>query len=263
MIFGSNKKPNEPIQSQNPNSKEINRSPVGNFVSSEEKQNISSHNNLQVEITFAEDGEIKKTIMDPYSLDLRNGEELLWSFDITEGLIRKKIVVRLALSNYRIMKIDMQNNKILGYILLQDLDDVVVMNTHRASNSIGYGMYAGTRGRYMTMAGPRFSSGTSKTIGDIVFIVNGQKVSWGGLPDPTGLKNFVKSLKKTMYDEVKKLEKKPSRSGISCPQCDKNNPKENKFCNWCGKKFEFICNQCGNTNPTGSSFCSQCGFILQ
>jgi len=110
--------------------------------------------------------------------------------------LEKKIVERLAISNYRIMRIDMVNSKVLGFILLHDLDYVVVMNTRRVSESIGYGMYMGRGGRYMAIAGPRFSSGTSKTIGDIVFIVNGQKVSWGGIPDPTGLKNFVKSLKR-------------------------------------------------------------------
>jgi hypothetical protein len=41
---------------------------------------------------------------------------------------------------------------------------------------------------------------TSKTVGEIAFIVNGQKIAWGGIPDPTGLKNFIKSIKKTMYD---------------------------------------------------------------
>ena len=83
------------------------------------------------------------------------------------------------------------------------LDDVIVMNTHRVSESIGYGVYTGS---YMRMAGPRFYSGTSKTVGDIAFLVNGQRITWGGIPDPTGLKNFIKLVKKTMYDPLIKLQ---------------------------------------------------------
>ena len=75
------------------------------------------------------------------------------------------------------------------------------MNTHRVSQSSGYGVFYWISDKI----GTRFSSGTSKTIGDIVFIVNGQKISWGGIPDPTGLKNFIKSIKRTMYDPLTKL----------------------------------------------------------
>ena len=213
-----------------------------------------------LKIKFVEDGNIVRTTLDPNSVILGNGEQLLWSFDITKGIFRKKVIERLALSNYRIMRIDMQNNKILGYILLATLDDVVVMNTHRVSESIGYGVYTGG---YMRMAGPRFSSGTSKTVGDIVFIVNGQKASWGEIPDPTELKNFVKSIKKTMYDPLTKLETKSSRGGISCPDCALQNLKNSKFCNNCGKILASVCSKCGKSNPLNSSFCNKCGFSLQ
>ena len=155
---------------------------------------IGQDHNVQTKISFSEDGIIKSVNINPNSVNLSNGEELLWSYNITQGFIRKKAVVMLGISNYRIMRVDLINNTVIGYILLQDLDDVIVMNTSRVSDSIGYSMYAGSGGRFMSIAGPRFSSGTSKTVGDIVFIVNGKKITWSGLPDPTGLKNFVKSL---------------------------------------------------------------------
>jgi ribosomal protein L40E len=213
-----------------------------------------------VEIRYFEDGNIQSAVIDPWSATLNNNEQLLWNFDITKGFFRIKIIERLALSNYRIMRIDMQNNKVLGFILLPNLDDVVVMNTHRVSESVGYAFYMG---RYTTMAGPRFSSGTSKSVGDVVFIVNGQKAAWNGIPDPTGLKNFVKSLKKTMYDQVTKLENKSSRSAILCPECGAQNPKNSKFCNGCGKNLASVCTKCGKSNPLNSSYCGQCGFALQ
>lgn len=215
------------------------------------------------EIKFVEDGVIKRVMIDPDLVRSENGEELLWSYNLTQGIVRKKIIAQLAISNYRIMRIDMIQNKMLGFIRLQDIDDIVVMNTYRASESIGYSMYSGGGGRYFSFAGPRFSSGTSKTIGDIIFIVNGQKISWSGLPDPTGLKNFLKALKKTMYDEVEKLEKKSTQNEIICPKCGNHNMSKSKFCNNCSQKLEFACSQCGKTNPPDSSFCNHCGFTLQ
>lgn len=117
-------------------------------------------------------------------------------------------------------------------------------------------------GRY-TRIGQRFSSGTSKTVGDIVFIINGQRISWGGIPDPTGLKNFIKSIKRTIYDPLTKLETKSSRGGIPCSHCGVQNSKNSKFCNNCGKNLVSVCSKCGTSNPLNSSFCSKCGFSLQ
>ena len=41
------------------------------------------------------------------------------------------------------MRVDMENNKVLGYILLPNIDDVIVMNTDRVSQSVGYGVSTG------------------------------------------------------------------------------------------------------------------------
>ena len=199
------------------------------------------------------------------STKLGNGEVQLWSFAAqTKGFFRVKVVISLVVTNFRIMRIDQQNNKVLGYFLFTWLDDVIVMNTHRVSRSTGYAIYTGYRTRY----GTRSSSGTSKTVGYIVFIINGQKVSWGGIPDPTGLKNFIKSIKKTMYDPLAKLATKTNSSragaetGIPCPNCNQQNPKNSQFCNGCGSKLLQICSKCNQSNPIDASFCSKCGSQL-
>jgi len=165
----------------------------------------------------------------------------------------------MVVTNFRILAIDHQNNKLNILHLLPNIDDVIVMNIHRVSQSIGYGVYTG----YRTRVGTRFSSGTSKTVGDIIFIENTQKSSWIGIPDPTGLKKFVKSIKKTMYDPLTKLETKVSGSGIPCRGCGLQNPKNSKFCDNCGKNLASVCSKCGTSNPLNSSFCSKCGFSLQ
>ena len=192
----------------------------------------------------------------------------LWSVATqTKGFFRVKVVRSLVVTNFRLMRIDQQNNKVLGYFLFTWLDDIIVMNTRRVSQSTGYGYSTGYRVRY----GTRSSSGTSKTVGDIVFIINGQKVSWGGIPDPTGLKNFIKSIKKTMYDPLTKTATKTksararaeTRTGILCPNCKQQNPKNSQFCNSCGSKLSQICSKCKQSNPIGASFCGKCGSQLR
>lgn len=165
----------------------------------------------------------------------------------------------MVVTNFRVIVIDHEKNNLTMLHLLPNIDDVIVMHTHRVSQSIGYGIYTG----YMTRVGIRFASGTSKTVGDIIFIENNLKSSWIGIPDPTGLKNFIKSIKKTMYDPLTKLETKASRSGIPCPACDLQNPKNSKYCTNCGKNLASVCSKCGKSNPLNSSFCSKCGFSLQ
>jgi hypothetical protein len=126
------------------------------------------------------------------STKLGNGEVQLWSFaSQTKGFFRVKVVISLVVTNFRIMRIDQQNNKVLGYFLFTWLDDVIVMNTHRVSQSTGYGFHG-----YGYTTSTRFSSGTSKTVGDIVFIINGQKVSWAGIPDPDRTQEFYQVHKK-------------------------------------------------------------------
>lgn len=108
----------------------------------------------------------------------------------------------------------------------------------------------------------RFSSGTSKTLGDIIFIINGKRSSWGNIPDPTGLKNFIKSIKKTMYDPLTKLEQKKSRGGMICSQCGIQNLRNAQYCNGCGSELLRMCYNCKGLNPIDASFCSKCGSQL-
>ena len=84
----------------------------------------------------------------------------LWRNQITQGIFKKKVVEIQTITNYRVLRNDKG-------ITFNDIDDVVVMNQHRVSQS----NYTGTSyGRYA-----RFGTGStqsrSKTVGDIVFNV--------------------------------------------------------------------------------------------
>jgi len=63
---------------------------VGPVLNSINNNSQVVNNNSQVQVIFAEDGQIIRTIIDPTSIVLGNGEDLLWSFDFTEGVFRKK-----------------------------------------------------------------------------------------------------------------------------------------------------------------------------
>jgi len=55
----------------------------------------------------------------------------------------------MVVTNFRIMSIDHEKNKLDILHVLPNIDDVIVMNTHRVSQSVGYGFYGA---RYTTRA---------------------------------------------------------------------------------------------------------------
>ena len=64
----------------------------------------------------------------PNEREILGKEETLWRNEITQGILKKTVVEVQTLTNYRV-----SHN---GYeTMLQDIDDVVVMNQHRVSQS--------------------------------------------------------------------------------------------------------------------------------
>lgn len=215
-----------------------------------------------VQIQYVEDGQIKNASLDLFSSRLQDGENILWSHEEKKGLIRKTVVSTWAITNYRVFIFNEEVQKMRSFMLMRDIDDVVVMNSHRSSQSIGYGSYRGVAVRY--------SNTKSKTIGDVSFLNNGVKViTFGQIADPSGVAKMVKSIRKTMYSikDIEKIqkqnEKETKEQNEKCPSCGLKNLKSALFCNQCGTKIRVPCSQCKNPNPVGSSFCNKCGFTLQ
>ncbi len=46
---------------------------------------------------------------------------------------------------------------------------------------------------------------------------------------------------------------------VQCQACRRENPKDARFCNGCGRALERGCSVCGHPNPADASFCSACG----
>lgn len=129
---------------------------------------------------------------------------------------------------------------------MSDLDDVVVMNSHRVYNSTRVGNYGSYARGFGISSG--YSSGKSISIGDVVFMSEGRSIiTLGGITDPSGLKKIATAVKKELYPrkEIQKFLNQNSGQNMPSPS-DKS-----------------VCIQCGNKNLQIASFCSQCGHVLR
>ena len=86
-------------------------------------------------------------------------ESTIWSDEVTTGLFRKKVIETRYITNLRV-----STNR--GVVSLNQVDDIVVMNSKRMSQS----QYTGySAGRY-TRFGMGNSKSNSRTVGDVVFM---------------------------------------------------------------------------------------------
>jgi hypothetical protein len=141
---------------------------------------------------FYKDDDVKEVIIDPWSEHLYKGEDVLWFYEIDN----KSYIITI----FRIMIIDNEVDEVMNMILLQDLDDVIVMNTYRNSSFISSGIYTGYANRFFGGTVNSYSSGKSRTFGDILFMNNGKsEVIFRNIQDPKGLARLVKSVKRQLY----------------------------------------------------------------
>jgi hypothetical protein len=164
--------------------------------------------------------------------------------------------------------------------MFKDIDDVVVMNQHRVSQSD----YMGTSYGKYTRFGTGSTRSKGKTVGDVVFMRQGKSViRFNQIADPHGVVRLAKSVRKSVIQALKTGEQKNKLlhrnrdqdveeifpqggrkrgSVVICSQCKNENQEGSKFCNNCGAKLQNACPDCGKINPEKSVFCSQCGSNL-
>jgi hypothetical protein len=220
----------------------------------ESADQINKHIELQplywnsVEHHYYVDGNLETTKLYYRVPFLSEGEELLWVNIGTEGIINKHVKWLWALTNFRALIYDF-NAHDCGRIPLGDVDDVVVMNQKRQSESTRIGMYTGRFGRGFAATGVGSGSGTSTTIGDVLFMSGGKAyVIFRQVSDPHGLARFAKAVIKQLYTppKGKKREQTPRI------QVNINSGSDGS-----------TCSKCGTANPSGAKFCNNCGFALQ
>jgi hypothetical protein len=116
------------------------------------------------------------------------GERIAWEKDFKEGLIHRHVERAYVITNHRVVSVDVVNRQVISSLPLRDTD-LVVMDRHTSSTSTGVGSYHDG-------AGTMVRSGTSKSIGTIVFVTNGvERIKLGGIGDPDGVKNLFVTLK--------------------------------------------------------------------
>jgi hypothetical protein len=124
---------------------------------------------------------------------LLEGESIIWSNLQTAGTFRKRAIWLEVVTNYRILQYSVQQHA-ANFVSLPALEDVVVMNQKRISQSTGYASYG--RSKYH-IAGTGGSRSTGMTIGDVVFVGEGRPiVTFSQVQDPRGLAKLIKSIRK-------------------------------------------------------------------
>lgn len=236
-----------------------------------------------MEIFYYNRGELSATKVPVRAPVLGEGESLLWSHIQTKGIINKQADFFAALTNFRAFIYDFIEHD-CGRIFLPGVDEVIITDQHRVSESDSIGTYS--RGKYGPGVYSGNSSGTSHAVGKVSFIADGKPiVTFGPVADPHGLARLARAAIKDIQEANKEIEKKAKLSEkeetkketviqttaisqsvvveqIVCPLCKNSVSKGSNFCNSCGTKLQFICSKCSNNNPQNSKFCNNCGFTL-
>lgn len=210
-----------------------------------------------VVIYYNSNSGVQSANIDPYSGNLQTGEDFAWSYNVEGGFIFKHVSALLAITNFRIFMFDVKANQVTGLLLMSDLDDVIVMNTHTDYNSTRTGSY----GRIVKGFGVSYGQthGKRTPIGDIVFMSKGKSViTWQGIEDPNGLKKLVEALQKELYPK-KLISKYPPTS--TTPTVAPPVTSTPKFTPT-STVNKSICHNCGTANLIGSSSCCKCGQVM-
>jgi hypothetical protein len=182
-------------------------------------------------------------------------EQILWYNEVTEGFFKKSVVETQKITNYRVY----QNS---DYITLSELDDILIMNQHRFSESNYSSMSSGTGFR----TGFGSSKSRSKTIGDLVFIYRGTpRIIFKRIEDPQAVARLAKAARKRVIVDLKATEK-INKAQLQ-EQLQKQQQQKERISNirirrrrTTSNSKVTACARCGRTNAEGSRYCNNCGF---
>lgn len=207
---------------------------------------------------------------------LAENEEILWMRTMDEGIINRHVRMLFALTNFRAIEYDFKSHE-CGRVFLSNVDDIVVMNQHRESDSQSSGSFRRT-GEYLGTSSSE-SRARSRIVGDVVFMADGKSmIQFSHVTDPQGLVRLAKAARDDIKESEKKFPQRQKTEGtfssaigtapqalqdqIVCPSCKQWISANANFCNNCGSKVMYVCSKCGHTNPEDSKFCNSCGFAL-
>ena len=157
---------------------------------------------LQKELEKKEPDEIDFAKLSPTSI--ATDEEILYRWNITKGTFRTRVITSYFVTNYRIVTVyQLQNNP---QIMLENISDVVALNTHRAYEGGYRGTTVGSKGMRYTVGGQR---GKSVSYGDIIISSpTDQDHTWYNIRDYNSVIRLIKSLRKTRIEQIKQRQKR-------------------------------------------------------
>ncbi len=192
-------------------------------------------------------GVIANTKLYPKIPVLAENEELLWTHTETEGVLSPHAKWTDAVTNMRILQYDFESH-LSSYAIIPRIDDVIVTNQKRISESQSSGIYYSQRfGSMRSGQGTGKTTTSSITIGDVVFMVDGRPfITFHQIRDPHGLARITKSVKKQATQIEKQLKKmknndekiKTAKGTVTRQKCEKPNLLNANFCSHCGSPLK-------------------------
>ena len=199
-----------------------------------------------LEIPYETGGIIENTIVYPQTPFIAIGENILWSNLQTKGTLNRKIVWLEAITNFRILQYNYESHS-SNYAFFSAIDDIIVTNQKRISESQSGGTYYGNRfGSTRTGYGNTRTRSSSVTYGDVIFIVDGKPfITLSQIRDPHGLTRIAKGAKKQtlqvekiLNKETKNRVRRTTESSLTCNNCNTVNVQGANFCNNCGSSLK-------------------------
>lgn len=151
----------------------------------------------QKELEKKEPDEIDFAKLSPTSI--ATDEQILYRWNITKGTFRTRVITSYFVTNYRIVTVfQLENNP---QIMLENISDVVAINTHREYEGGYRGTTVGSKGMRYTVGGQR---GKSVSYGDIIISSpTEQDHTWYNIRDYNSVIRLIKSLRKTRIEQIK------------------------------------------------------------
>ncbi len=149
-----------------------------------------------LDVPYERDGIVSSTRLYPKAPVLAENEELLWTHTETEGMISKQARWVDAVTNFRIFQYNFKNH-LSSYALISRIDDVIVTNQKRISESQSSGIYYSQRfGSFRSGRGTGKTTTSSITIGDLIFMADGRPfITFSQFRDPHGLQESQRASK--------------------------------------------------------------------
>lgn len=139
------------------------------------------------------------TIMESASIKEELGETVLW-YNILEErkMFRVKTKELWIITNHRVLQIDGKRGAVIQLPL--KYVDIVVVNARTDYQSEGVGVFVGVPASIASGMGFLQRKGSSRRIGDLVFLLNGQiLLIFNNVLDPSGVKRLIDQAKRQMY----------------------------------------------------------------